>query len=82
MASLLFGVEPTDPVTFAAVALALALAAVAAYFPGRKATGVDPMVAFRADWGAYRLERILSYSACDPIQNQITSPSDKNPSAR
>ncbi|HEX2225405.1 MAG TPA: ABC transporter permease [Thermoanaerobaculia bacterium] len=50
MASLLFGVQPTDPVTFAAVALGLALIAMlAAWLPGRRATGVDPMVALRSE---------------------------------
>ena len=50
MASLLFEVTPTDPATFAAVAILLAIAAFAAcYIPARRATRVDPMVALRYD---------------------------------
>jgi putative ABC transport system permease protein len=50
MQSLLFGVTPTDPVTFAAVALLLGTtAAAAAYVPARRATHVDPVKALRAD---------------------------------
>jgi predicted permease len=50
MASLLFEVRPTDPTTFAAVAILLAIAAFAAcYIPARRATRVDPMVALRYD---------------------------------
>ncbi len=48
--SLLFGVTPTDPATFAAVALVLATAAFAAcYIPARRAARVDPLLALRTD---------------------------------
>ncbi len=50
MSSLLFGVTAFDPVTYAAVAaILISAAALASYFPARRATAVDPVVALRAE---------------------------------
>jgi predicted TIM-barrel fold metal-dependent hydrolase len=50
MSKLLFGISPTDLVTFVGIALLLVLVAlVACWIPARRATKVDPMIALRVE---------------------------------
>jgi ABC-type antimicrobial peptide transport system permease subunit len=50
MSSLLFGVNPFDPVTYGVSAVALgSIALVASYLPARRAAGLDPVIALRGE---------------------------------
>jgi predicted permease len=48
VSSLLFGIQATDPLTFAAIALLLLMVALlASYIPARRAARIDPMISLR-----------------------------------
>jgi ABC-type lipoprotein release transport system permease subunit len=50
MASLLFGVDPADPMTFGRVTgLLILVALIATLVPARRAAKVEPMIALRQD---------------------------------
>jgi predicted permease len=50
MSSLLFGIEPMDPVAYlAAIGVILAAAALASYVPARRAANIDPIETLRAE---------------------------------
>jgi putative ABC transport system permease protein len=50
MASVLYGVEPLDPLTFSSMALVLmSVAAIASWLPARRAAALDPAETLRAD---------------------------------
>jgi len=61
IAGLLSGVGPHDPATFAAVVvLLLGAARLACWFPARRASRVNPLIALRAESPALRVERALA----------------------
>jgi len=50
MRSLLFGVETTDPITFAGISLLLAtIALLACYLPAQRAARIDPLISLRCE---------------------------------
>jgi ABC-type antimicrobial peptide transport system permease subunit len=50
LSGLLYGVTPTDPITFAGmIAVLTTVAALAGWLPARRASRIDPLIALRAE---------------------------------
>ena len=50
ISTLLFGVAPNDPLTFASVSMILlGIGVLASWLPARRATRIDPIAALRSD---------------------------------
>jgi ABC-type antimicrobial peptide transport system permease subunit len=50
LSTLLFGIEPTDPITFVAIGfLMLIVAVISSYIPARRAARIDPVISLRTE---------------------------------
>ena len=88
MASELYGVRPTDPLTFVAVAALLVIVSLAAsYFPARRAMRVDPdgCAALRIEFSLGRFNPDAGFNFREPntvLEIGLRSPKKWNPRAR
>ncbi len=62
MGALLFGVTPTDPLTYGTVSVVLLGATMlASYLPARRAAGIDPVQALKSEQGYLLIKPYSQY---------------------